>query len=85
MNNVVYIISSQTTGRRYIGYTGDIEKRLCYHNAGKNHSTKRGRPWKLIYSENYADKQLALRREKELKSFKGGNSLSNLLKQAGIV
>ena len=85
MNYVVYIIRSHKTGKRYIGYTQDIEKRLKYHNTGKNRSTRNGKPWMLIYKEEYKSKTVALKREKEIKSYKSGNSLNHLLKQAGIV
>jgi len=76
----VYIIKSESTGKRYIGYTSNIEKRIRCHNSGNNISTKNGRPWKLVYSENYGDKKTAWLREHDLKSYKGGQALKKLLK-----
>ncbi|MBN2307113.1 GIY-YIG nuclease family protein [Candidatus Peregrinibacteria bacterium] len=85
MKYIVYIIRSKKTGKRYIGYTQDIDERLRRHNTGTSAYTKREKPWELIYSEEMTSKSEALKREKEIKSFKGGGSLKNLLKQAGIV
>ena len=47
----VYIIKSEKTGRQYIGYTEDIDKRLKEHNDGKTRSTKNKGPWNLLYQE----------------------------------
>ena len=79
--NFVYILKNES-GKYYVGSTSDIERRLYYHNAGKNRSTKNKGPWKLIYSEKHGDKRLALKREKQIKSYKGGNAFKKLL---GIV
>lgn len=76
----VYIIESIPTGRRYIGYTADWKKRLDYHNNGANSSTQPYRPYKLAYLEELSTKHDALVRERQLKSYKGGDSLKKLLK-----
>jgi putative endonuclease len=75
-----YILQSQKTSGYYIGYTSNIDERLVRHNSGRNRSTKRGMPWKLIHCENYKDKILAMRREREIKSYKGGDAFRNLIK-----
>ncbi len=85
MEYIVYIICSKVTGKFYIGYTLDITKRMRYHNAGKNKSTKNDRPWKIVYTESYQSKTDALKREKKIKSYKSGNSFKKLINQAGIV
>lgn len=77
--NFVYIIKSQKTGKYYTGSTSDIEKRLQYHNKGANRSTKSGRPWELIYFEEYSDKSSALGREHQIKRYKGGEAFKKLL------
>jgi len=76
--NFVYIIKN-SQGRYYIGSTFDIEKRLYYHNSGKNRSTKEKGPWVLVYKEEYGDKQSAIKRERQIKSYKGGNAFKKLL------
>ena len=66
----VYILYSRTKDRYYVGYTHNIEIRLSKHNAGATPSTRGGRPWELVYSEEYTDKSSALFREREIKSKK---------------
>lgn len=49
--HMVYIISSLSQTRTYIGYTNDIVRRLRQHNGeilgGAKH-TRKNRPWKLV-------------------------------------
>ena len=49
------------------------------HNKGDVLSTKLGKPWKLIYFEEYKDYKEARCREKQIKSWKGGNAFKKLL------
>lgn len=63
----LYILQSYKDGTYYIGHTGDLEKRLKWHNAGYSLSTKAKRPWKLIYQERYRTKSESQKREYELK------------------
>ena len=69
---VVYVLFSIENDKIYIGFTSNLEQRLLSHN---ELSTKgwsvRFRPWKIIYTEIFKDKASAMKREKELKSFKG--------------
>ena len=51
-----------------MGSTNDIEKRVAAHNAGKGAKYTRGRtPVVLLYSESFATKGEALKREAALK------------------
>lgn len=79
MSYTVYIIKSKTTGRRYIGCTVDLEKRIFQHDQGNTTSTRNKGPWEVIYKECNFKKSEALRREKELKKMKGGIQLKKLL------
>ncbi|KKP39548.1 MAG: hypothetical protein UR30_C0010G0044 [Candidatus Peregrinibacteria bacterium GW2011_GWC2_33_13] len=82
----VYILRSIKTKKHYIGYTIDINKRLLQHNTRLNRSTIRGIPWEVIYSETgFNSRQRAMRREKEIKNWKGGIKFKQFLKNAGIV
>ena len=63
----------------YIGSTSDVEARLAYHNAGKQRSTKHRIPFELVYVEECPTKQEALIREKQIKSYKGGNAFKRLI------
>jgi len=75
----VYIIQSEKTNRYYIGYTNNIDDRLKHHNSGANKSTKPGIPWKIIYTENCVDKKSAWLRERQIKSYKGGEAFKKLI------
>lgn len=86
MGFVVYILESQSSKRKYIGYTADVNKRLKEHNEGLNESTRNRGPWLLLYQETGFDtRKEALKRENELKKMKGGIQLKDLLSRAGIV
>ncbi|MDO4912330.1 MAG: GIY-YIG nuclease family protein [Lactobacillus sp.] len=51
-------------GTFYGGFTNDVEKRVLHHNQGKGAKyTKTRRPVKLLYSEEFPEKRLALKRE----------------------
>jgi putative endonuclease len=76
----VYILKSQKTGKHYIGSTPNIEKRLNEHNNNWTTSTKGKGPWEMIYSEVFETKTEGLKREKEIKRYKGGNSFKNLIR-----
>ncbi len=67
----IYILLSKKDGKRYIGMTSNLEKRLLEHNSGLVKSTRNRIPFELIYNETYDNKSEALKREKELKSKKG--------------
>ena len=69
MDFYVYILVSELNGAYYKGFTTDIHLRLLQHNAGETISTRRFRPWKLIYVEQLETKTLALKREKNLKKY----------------
>lgn len=65
----IYIIKSLKKPKLYIGFTGDLKKRMVSHNRGENAYTKHYKPWKLIYYESYYSKKDAQRRERNLKHF----------------
>jgi putative endonuclease len=75
----VYLLESENTGKRYIGYTTDLKRRLAEHNNHKNVSTSKELSWKLIYCETYLNKMDALGREKFLKSGSGWRFLKKQL------
>ena len=77
----VYIIRSLTNGRLYTGSTNNLERRLKEHNSGKSKYTANTRPFELIYKECYETRLDATRRELFLKSGKGREFLSSILKK----
>ncbi len=55
-------------GSLYTGWTNDIEKRLKAHNEGRGAKYTKGRgPVKLVYVEEFATKEEAMKREYAIK------------------
>ncbi len=75
-----YVLVSLNDYRFYIGYTGDLRKRLEEHNTGKSFATKPRKPLKLIYYEACLNKEDAENREDYLKSTIGQRYLSRRLR-----
>jgi putative endonuclease len=72
----VYLLKSLKKDIFYIGYTNDINRRLCEHNSGLTGYTKKYIPWILVYYESFVSLNDAKKREKSLKSF--GKAYSQL-------
>lgn len=77
----VYILHSAKDQSLYTGFTTSLKRRIIWHNAGLNQSTKDLRPWRIIYYEAYILKIDALNREKFLKSGSGKAYLDKQLKE----
>ena len=75
----LYVLQSESSGRRYIGHTSDFTQRLGQHNNGITKSTKNRGPWKIVYREEYPTKAEAARRERLLKTGQGREELKRLL------
>ncbi len=75
----VYVLQSETTGRRYVGMAQDLGRRLKEHNTGQVNSTRANAPWRLVYEEECADHESGRRREKYLKSSAGRRFLKKVL------
>ena len=71
-----YVLRSLRTGRLYKGSCEDLDVRLHKHNAGRVRSTKPYRPWQLVYSESFATRSEAFRREQHWKSVGGAKELT---------
>ena len=76
----VYVLYSEKIKKRYIGSTSDLQKRIEHHNLGLDRWSKRGVPWKLLYSEEYLTRKETLKREKYFKSGIGRELLTELFK-----
>ena len=74
----VYVIEDENS-LRYIGQTENIDKRLEEHNSGLSFYTKRGKNWKIIYTEEHSTRSESMRREKYLKSWKWRDEIRALI------
>jgi putative endonuclease len=74
-----YVLLSERDQRFYIGATKDLKDRFRQHQAGRVGSTRYRRPLVLIYYEACLDPEDSLRRERFLKSGRGGNYLKRRL------
>ena len=68
----VYVLHSSKFDKIYIGHSSNLTERMKSHNElGSKGWTVKYRPWKLIYTEEYATKSEAMKREKQLKTSAG--------------
>ena len=76
----IYILLSEKDGKRYIGYTSDLKRRIEEHNNSLVESTKHRRPLRLIYYEACLNEEDAKKREKYFKSQWGYKFINKRLK-----
>ncbi|MEK7553648.1 MAG: GIY-YIG nuclease family protein [Patescibacteria group bacterium] len=77
----IYIIKSLKTKKYYIGSSSNIEKRLKQHNSYRVKSTKSFVPWELIYTESFTNRNIAVKREQQLKNWKSREAIEKLIKK----
>ena len=83
----VYVIKNNVNNKIYIGQTSDINKRLLRHNnllpSKKSSYTRRNKGlWIVVYKEEYGSREEAIKRERELKSFKGREYIRNVINKS---
>ena len=75
----VYVLKSQKDKKHYIGSCSNVDNRLAFHNAGLQRSTKNRTPFEIVLIEEYSSKLEAIKREKQIKSWKGGEAFRKLI------
>ncbi len=76
----VYILYSPLKDRYYIGFTGDkMEERLRKHNTDHKGFTGKVADWKIVHTETYNLKPIAMLREREIKRWKSRKMLEKLI------
>ena len=75
----VYVLQSVIKKKYYIGFTENLKRRIIEHQNGNSVFDRAYRPFNLVYIEKYVDKMIAMDREKQIKSYKGGNSFKSLI------
>ncbi len=66
----MYIIRSASTGKFYVGHTGDLARRMVEHNNNRTVSIRNRGPWEVVYSEKFSTRAEASRRERQVKGMK---------------
>ena len=66
----MYVLRSLASGKFYVGHTENLAKRLFEHNCNRVPSTRNRGPWDLVYTEEYATRSQASRRERQVKRMK---------------
>ena len=82
-----YVIQNPA-GRFYIGSTDDLAARLNNHNRNDKilgKFTRKHGPWILAWSEQHATRSDAMRREREIKSWKSARMIRERLLKRGQV
>ena len=74
-----YVLRSDADGCFYIGATNDLRARLAAHEQGRVQSTSYRRPLTVVYYEACLSADDAYRRERYLKSGRGGRYLRQRL------
>ncbi|HLC83846.1 MAG TPA: GIY-YIG nuclease family protein [Bacteroidia bacterium] len=77
----VYILQSELNDSFYKGCTNDLERRLIEHNSGKEKSTKRYLPWKLVWYTTKNSRSEALVLERKLKNITSKERLLSFIKK----
>lgn len=80
----LYVLIGKKDRSVVIGCTGNVEKRLEAHNAGKLPGTRNKRPFELVYKEETKDKQAAFRLERFYKTPQGRRILKKKIDEAAL-
>lgn|GEM_PF-828032 len=88
-DHLCYILKSIVTGRIYIGYTVDFDRRLRQHNGeivGGAKKTQKGRPWiPVCLIKGFYEKSSAMRFEYRLQHYKLRNKKNRLAELIQLV
>ena len=79
----VYILYSREYDKIYVGYSGNPQLRLSYHNHPHNKGwTRRYQPWEMLYQEIFENKTEAMLRERQLKTARGRSFARSIVNSA---
>ncbi|MBC7874476.1 MAG: GIY-YIG nuclease family protein [Ferruginibacter sp.] len=79
MNYFVYILYSVSLDLYYIGSSANLKERLRKHLSNHRGFTSKAKDWIICHSESFSDKTEALKREKQLKSWKNRQKIIQLI------
>jgi putative endonuclease len=75
----LYILQSEINGMYYVGISPNVEHRLEFHNYFGHGFTARYRPWKIVYTKEYPNRQLAQEIEKKIKARKNKEYIKRII------
>jgi putative endonuclease len=75
----VYILSSPTKDKFYVGYTANLKERIIRHNQKSKGFTGSTNDWVLVYHEDFETQSEAIKREKQIKSWKSKSKIQALI------
>ena len=73
----VYILYSTSRDRYYVGHSEDVQRRIAEHNIRKNLGAN---DWELKYTEQFATRAEAMKRETEIKNKKKRSYIEQLIR-----
>lgn len=74
MTFYVYIVYNKKHDRFYIGQTENLDERVKDHNDkrfSKSYTARFNGEWELVYKKEFTSRSEAIKREKQLKSYRG--------------
>jgi len=74
-----YILYSTSLAKYYVGSSTNLEERLKKHLSNHSGYTGKTKDWKIVYTEEFDTNSDAIRREKEIKSWKSSIRISKLI------
>jgi len=77
----IYILQSEFNGSFYKGSTDDLERRFNEHNSGKEKSTSRYKPWKLVWYAAKPTRSEAVVLENKLKNMTARKKIEAFIKK----
>ncbi|HCW09351.1 MAG TPA: excinuclease ABC subunit C [Cytophagales bacterium] len=77
----VYILYSEQADRYYVGQTYNLDTRLKSHLSGISGYTSMTDDWQLVYSEEFATRNEAIKRENEIKRKKSRKYIEWLIQK----
>jgi putative endonuclease len=80
---ILYVLRSLVNGKRYVGLTNDLGRRLAEHRRRNSRAGQQLGEFNLLYSEEFDNYEEARRCEKYLKSGHGRAWLDRLDKEWG--
>ena len=74
-----YILYSEVRSKYYVGYTSNLEERLKKHNTNHSGFTGHTGDWQIVWVQSFTEKSDAVKREKQIKSWKSRRMIINLI------